>query len=336
MEQGKGAREAVNFCYGSICCLCFLIGTLGNIVSFFHFKSKKRDISSVIYMFITTNDIVVSITLLPVGISALSQGQPGLLFGNKYGCETWYVIWNVATKLSVFLVLCLSVTRTFSLLRPFSRQKIRYFLLAVVIFMVINLALEATMISLDNTRALFFSEGLRCVLFVIAEAAFIVFTVNDNLFYTAPALVVAVSCVISIVVLTRRNKVGNVQQSELQQSRNRATVTILLFALLYGVCNIPLVIDYVVLTSDIIIDNMQVYYNFYEFDKHLHYRNATLTILPAANSAANPTLYFWRMPALREYIMTEIRRTLGLNREVRRPVVQHAETQPCNRVVEKY
>ena len=169
-------------------------------------------------------------------------------------------------------------------------------------------------------------------MFVAVEAAFIVFNVNDNIFYTAPAIVVAISCAISVVVLTRRNE--NVQQRELQQSRNRATVTILLFALVYGICNIPLVIDYMVLTSAVIIDNIQVYYIFYQFDKHLYYRNAAFTILPAANSAANPFLYFWRMPALREYIMSGIRRMLGLNREVRRPAVQQAEPQLCNRVVE--
>ena len=72
--------EVVNYCYGCTCFIIFLIGTLGNIVSFFYFRSKKRDISSVIYMLITANDIVVSIIVLPVGISALSQGQPGLIF----------------------------------------------------------------------------------------------------------------------------------------------------------------------------------------------------------------------------------------------------------------
>ena len=41
-----------------------------------------------------------------------------------------------------------------------------------------------------------------------------------------------------------------------------------------------------------------------------------------------------RIPALREYIMSGMRKMLGLNREVRRAAVQRAETQPCNRVVE--
>ena len=332
------ASEVVNYCYGSICCLCFLVGTLGNIVSFLYFKSKKRDISSVIYMLITANDIVVSITVLPVGISFITQGQPGLIFGNKYGCEVWYYIWTIAIHLSVFLVLCLCITRTISLLRPFQRQKIRYFVNAVVLYLVINLAFEATLRLLVRTEVMFSPSFFCCDLFFAAEyilsADFIkyAYAVKDNIFYTAPALVVALSCVISVVVLTRRNR--NVQQKELQQSRNRATVTILLFALLYGVCNIPWVLNLLIYTATIVTKDWKIIETFYHFDKHHFYKNATKTILPAANSAANPILYFWRMPALREYIMSGIRRMLGLNREVRRPAVQQAETQPCNRVVE--
>ena len=313
----------------------FLIGTLGNFVSFLYFKCKKRDISSVIYMLITANDIVVSITVLPVGISALTQGQPGLIFGNKYGCEVYEVIWNVAINLSVFLVLCLCITRTISMLRPFKRQKIKCLVLAVVLSMVISLVFEANLLSLDSTGIVFHPEVLRCMwYFDILKAEIIVFAVKDNILYTSPAFVVAMSCVISVVVLTRRNKVGNLRQRELQQSRNRATVTILLFALLYGVCNVPSVIDATLFTFSVMTQNWEIYYNSYKFDKHYYYWNTITTILPAANSAANPILYFWRMPALREYIMSGMRRMLGLNREVRRAAVQQAETQPCKRVVE--
>ena len=116
-------NEAIDEFYAAFCCLCFLVGTFGNIVSFLYFKSKKRDISNVIYMLITANDIVVSITVLPVGISFLTQGQPGLIFGNKYGCEAWEGVWRVAVSFSVFLVLCLCITRTISMLRPFQVQK---------------------------------------------------------------------------------------------------------------------------------------------------------------------------------------------------------------------
>ena len=124
------------------------------------------------------------------------------------------------------------------------------------------------------------------------------------------------------------------QQRELQHSRNRATATIILFALLYGLCNVPLVIDAMLFTLSVITNSRKFYTDLYQFDKHYYYWNTITTFLPAANSAANPILYYWRMPALREYIMSGIRKMLGLNREVRRAAVQQDETQPCNRVVE--
>ena len=62
-------NQAADVTYGLICLTCFLVGTFGNIASFFFFKAKKRDVSSVIYMLITGFDVVISILVLPVGIS---------------------------------------------------------------------------------------------------------------------------------------------------------------------------------------------------------------------------------------------------------------------------
>ena len=287
-----------------------------------------------IYMLITANDIVVSITVLPVGISFLSKGQPGFIFGNKYGCEAWHDVWRIAITFSVFLVLCLCATRTISLLRPFQRQKIRHLFFAVVTYLLIVLAVIIIIKSVDGSFTIFLKTRSRCEIFVdFAQRDTLIFLLLSlDLFYTAPAIAVALSCVISVVVLTRRNR--NVQQRELQQSRNRATVTILLFALLYGVCNIPFIVDFMVFTYGLAKNDMQIYFKFFQFDKQLYFNNAASTLLPAANSAANPILYFWRMPALREYIMSGMRRMLGLNREVRGPVVQQAETQRSNTVVD--
>ena len=331
---------AVYYCNGSICCLCFLIGTFGNIVSFLYFKSKKRDISNVIYMLITANDIVVGITVLPVGISFLSKGQPGIIFENHHGCVAWDCLWRVAVSFSVFLVLCLCITRTISMLKPFKIQKIRYLVIALMLYFVINLVRTLIWNFLDGAGVKYFPAGSRCDTYVdihgtYSKAALYLLDAINNIFYTAPAIAVALSCVISVVVLTRRNR--NVQQRELQQSRNRATVTILLFALLYGVCNIPLVILYVAYAYCLSTGKCQFLSNIHEFDSYFIYTNTTKTLLLAANSAANPILYFWRMPALREYIMSGIRRMLGLNREIRRStvhIVQQADLRRCNTVVE--
>ena len=98
-------NDAGDQMYGYLCCLCFLVGTIGNIVSFLYFRSKKREISSVIYMMITANDILVSMTVLPVGISFLSKRKPGLVFGNQSGCVAWLYLWEMTISFSIFLVI---------------------------------------------------------------------------------------------------------------------------------------------------------------------------------------------------------------------------------------
>ena len=323
--MGESATSILNKFYNDtadkiciiICCLCSLLGTCGNIASFSYFKSKKREMSSVIYMLITANDVIISLAVLPAGISLMTDRQPGIIFGSKYGCEAWTNVWQTAVPLSVFLVLCLSSTRTVSLLRPFKQQKIKYLVISAVLYLMLLLFRILITHSLDGLSAEFNHHLGRCELSLTSimdqDKVITMLLIGYNIVYTTPAFVVAISCVISVVVLTRKNK--NVQQRELQQSRNRATITILLFALLYGVCNVPLVIEYILMTHAVGSGNWTVYINFNrvsDFTFFTYYSIVIRTLLIAFNSAANPILYFWRMPPLREYITTGISR-------VRRP-----------------
>ena len=332
-ESGKNMSTIV---YGIICCLCTVIGTLGNMTSFFYFNSKKRDISSVIYMFITINDMVISLTVLPVGISFLSQRQPGILFGDKYGCIAWDGTWRTTVPLSVFLVICLCSTRTVSMLRPFRRQKMKHLLIGISLYLIILLSRIFIIycFRIDSLHVEFDPSFSRCQLLFDPTTKHIgtgtiFLLVGEIITYTTPAFVVAISCVISVVVLTRKNR--NVQLRELQQSRNRATVTILLFALLYGVCNIPLVIEFINLTFFLSSKNLTLFKDIYKFDEHYFYRNAVHTLLLAINSAVNPIFYFWRMPPLREYIMEIIGRVMRPCREWR---LYDGYVQTCNQATE--
>ena len=85
--------------------------------------------------------------------------------------------------------------------------------------------------------------------------------------------------------------------------------------MIYGVCNVPLVLDYVLKTYARHTDNWEWYLDVYQFDTQFYYINAIYTVLIAVNSAANPILYFWRMPRLREFFKGILR----LNKENRRP-----------------
>ena len=330
-------KNAMHTSKGVTFCLCFIIGTLGNIVSFLYFKSKKRDISNVVYMFITATDLVISIAALPKGISILSDNQPGIIFGNRFGCEAYYYTWNIAIALSVFLVLCLSTTRTISLLRPFQPLKIRYLVIAVVAYFLV-IVLQMITLSLLSAVAIKFASYM-CIITVthsdltaVHEVIFTVISVLNNIKFTVPVFVVVISSVISGVVLKKRNK--NVQQRELQQSRNRATVTILLFALLYFICNVQEVINLFLLTLCKFTNNWTYYHDFNQSIRR-YSRVFTVLLDLETNSALNPVLYFWRMPALREYTMTGVRRIFRLMIEIRRPAINApvaADTRFCNRI----
>ena len=323
--------------YGFICCLFFFIGTVGNLISFIYFKSKKRDISNVIYTFITGNDILVSIVILPVGISSLSNRQPGPWFASDYGCVAWAYLWEIAVSISIFLVICLSISRTTSLLRPFKRQKMKYFIISVITYLVLVLVLSIRFHMYEFVSIFYIPDNLSCNIFLsdipTNEAEFLTLFVIRNLTYIAPAFVVATSCMISAVLLKRSVQV---QQEELQRSRNRATVTILLFALLYGVCNLPPIANYIFRTYVWITNDYEWYNGLYQFDTQYYYRNITDTLLIAANSAANPILYFWRMPALREGTLSSIRRVSRLIGEITKPAnnVRQVEEEWENRVVQ--
>ena len=310
---------AADVTYGLICFLCFLIGTLGNMVSFFYFTSKKRDISNVIYMMITANDMVISIALVPIGISFWSERQPGFLFGNKYGCITWRYLWGTAISLSILLVICLNITRTVSLLDPFRKQKVWHVIFAVIACLLPILARPIVLQLQKSIEIKFFPEQSRCDIQpsnMSNKSARLIMALSVNLFRVVPMFVVATSCAITAVLLRRRNE--NVQPRSLQKARNRATVTILLFALLYGVCNIPYVVSRILLMYSMFSNNMKWHNDLYEFDTLSYFSNGMFSLLLAANSAANPILYFWRMPRLRDRTMTEIGRLLGRNREIRR------------------
>ena len=314
-------NHKADMAYGSICFLSFLIGTFGNIVSFCYFKGKKRDISSVIYAMITANDVVISMAVLPVGISFWSKREPGYVFGNKYSCAVWFYLWTIAVSLSIFLVICLSFTRTISLLKPFKRQKARYLVAAVAMYLVLQLIRITGCYLLDHTQ-IKFSPGISRPVMSLSEtyntAILLALEVGRNLTFVAPAFVVATSCIISTVILLRKDY-DIFRQRAVVESRNRATATILLFALLYGVCNVPLVVELLLATYSRHTDNKQWRLDLFAFDSQLYYYNALNTLLVAANSAANPVLYFWRMWRLRNSILSRVRRMWGLNRGLRSP-----------------
>ena len=99
--------------YGSLLVLSFLCGFLGNSLSLAYFCTKKGDVSTTLYRFVSGNDVIVSLLALPVSISYLTDRSEGVVFGNKVPCTVWMYLWasNYRLRLDRLLLLYLLITR---------------------------------------------------------------------------------------------------------------------------------------------------------------------------------------------------------------------------------
>lgn len=271
-------NQAADIAYGTIFILCFLIGTIGNSISFTFFSSKKREISSVIYILITATDILVSIVALPVGISFCSQRQPGFIFGSDFGCESWVCLWYGSISISIFLVLCLSISRTLSLIRPFQKRRVKHLSKTSLTIQLIQITAFQTL--KHSSNSVYYPEFGRCDITFspFSTASIHLQRAIRILTCVAPAFVVAISSFISAVSLTKQNTLQT-QQGTLHRSRRRATWTILLFASLYGVCNLPFVLDYIIKVYRHYVEERQWNENVAKFDRTgLYFHNSRTTL----------------------------------------------------------
>ena len=254
--------------YGSVCCICFVLGLVGNIVSFIYFRSKKKDVPNTVYRIITINDSVLCMAILPVGICFLTDRNPGIFFGTDILCNAWVYIWNTNCRLSIFLVIVLSSARTYALLRPFASQKLTpvvciiaiYFVLQVLQFIGFQLV-TSTITTFDEQRA---ACSITFTIDTISNGVAMYLQVAAIFTFIVPIFVVGISCILSIraILSTVVRGCDSASQAGIRHSRNRATVTILLFASVYAVFNIPLVISMILTIIDAHYDNI---YNFYSF-----------------------------------------------------------------------
>ena len=65
-------NKPLDILYGTLCCICFLIGVLENMTKLTYFLNRKPDVSAVLYRSIILNDILISLAVFPAGISFLS------------------------------------------------------------------------------------------------------------------------------------------------------------------------------------------------------------------------------------------------------------------------
>ena len=304
--------------YGTILLSCSLLGLCGNLASLLFFLSKGcSDVSNTVYKLICCSDALLCATLLPMGVCFMDGRRAGLLFGDGVLCNAWVYVWSVNCRLSIFLVVVLSVSRALSLTRPFSRTSSSHVLGVVVVYVSLQVVQFLAMQLLEGTSTGFDESKASCsIVFVSISSLELTLLLDTSaiLTYVLPIFVVAISCVLSIRKMMKPlvRCCNSSSLAVIRNSRHRATVTILLFALVYALFNIPLVVSLILWT----IDKHHGYtLNLHAFDSKLaffaYYDVFTYYLSTGLNAALNPALYLWRMGEFRMFVKSSMGRLVN-------------------------
>ena len=295
--------KEVDNLYFTIIILCFTLGTSGNIISLIYFLTKTKDIPTTLYTIISTVDVIVSVLVLPLGLPYVLGNRYGwLLETSQVVCTTWGVMWYTCTVLSVFLVAVMSISRTVHLVWPFKTLSKRV-VLGVVLGYVKLLVVQST-IPLwvgEGYKYDYSMTGLCTWTNTILGNGTVEYHIYTQLIFFQtyfPLIPILISCFLTI------HSLKSSDNNALNRANRSVTVTIILFTILYVLCNLPKAVMYL---FTIIIQNYNL--DLVQWDRrYWYFFKFYSTLLIPINSALNPVLYLCRMRKMRRWTKEKLER----------------------------
>ena len=300
--------KASDYVLGTAELTSVITGLILNPLAIPHFFHHRAQLPNLLYLFITVTDILILAACFPTSLSMLNRKAPVLL-ENRTVCLLSGFVFNVFSRMSVFLIAMLSVARTIKLVFPFTAIKSRIYLAVLAVYFCLNVCLAGLPLLFSNARYYFAEFFAQCT-WGLNELSFVNSTDSPlwyGMTYTTiilpwllPGLIVIISCFASVTVLlssSSRMK-GSRARGQSDNGMRQATVTILLMTMVYIAFNVPCWVVYCYLIStefdtlswmtSINVDQLQVLFI------------VVGRTSVALNSATNPVLYLCRMNLLRE------------------------------------
>ena len=280
---------------GLILLVCFVIGLPGNLASFIYF-SRRKDFAGLVYSLISGIDTITCLIHIPVMLALFNDRKPGI-FANKIFCVGWNVVFYFQARISMFLVMSLSVSRTIAIVLPFCKPKKSIFLISCAAY-TFYLSVWYLLIMLFTRKDMFYGydrPSVYCLYFLQSSASFA--QIEQTFFALSlgiPPIITLISFIISFSKLIRSN-------SALRMSRRnrQATVTLTAFTGLFLLCNLPCFVNNAVYMAGFLMDS-EYPRPFYTSTFMFFYSWVLGEILSVSlNAAFNPVLYVCRIKGLR-------------------------------------
>ena len=295
--------QLLDYTLGFLLIFCSIIGVLGNVCGALYFTSTKRDRVTLIYIIICCVDSVTSIIHLPVTMSLFVDRKPGMFQFHLF-CVLWEVVYNVLQKMSIFLVLLLSTSRTIAIVFPFYNMRTRTILGSVAGYFVILFLIPLLQHVIVPLRGEYkYSwEGAYCYYNFRMKFEHVVNLIMVGL----PPIVTFVTLITSIAKLHYSDKSSasksdnsSPRTKRREKKKRQASITIVMFTTLFLICNIPLFIN---LMQNMIAKFFGVGYpGVYFGTRFMFWYSWHIAKIESVvvNAVLNPVFYFYRMNRFR-------------------------------------
>ena len=292
--------------------ICSVIGIPGNVlaVMFFHqdvSTSKRKEFFRLIFLLIAYINLVTCLTLTPV-IEVLfrdERSESGALFGRKWFCWSWGILWEFIPFYSVFLLGVMSISRMFTLLFPLKELADKRILITVlIVYMLYTVLVKTLPLLFSGVEYEYTNTCAFCFLKPDSNnAADRLYNITNVIQLGFPFIPIFLSCSSSIYMVRRKQiQQRNLKKTAVRQRRKsttqamleNATMTIIVMTSAYVVFNIPVFINYIYYVMWAFSGKKYAEY----FDSILLYRylwNISWVMCMAGNAALNPIIYHWRI-----------------------------------------
>jgi hypothetical protein len=251
---------------------------------------------------ITITDTLSCLNCYPVISTLLNNRNPGP-FSHFYFCQFWGITWEPLPYFSVFLVLLISLLRTVGLVRPLiriSKKKVAIAMVFYALFLILRFLTGALLFGAykyDYTSSYSYihihNETYQWLDLYLAMILLML-----------PILPIIVSAAITSYYVLRSGIKTKAPIKSSGRAKRHATVTVLIFTLVYIACNLPVTITLVWFSTLVFTGFTKNIFQSLHIELFTKYYiwPTTFVILVQLNAGINPIIYCYRMLEFRSAV----------------------------------
>ena len=321
----EGVTELSDQVFGVVYVVCIVIGLPGNIISYLYFKYSNtvapqrpsagynKDYFNILYRIICLTDCVICSTVLPNALAFFNFRRPRW-FEPSYFCAGWGLLWEILPYFSVWLVGVMNISRLIVMLKPMHRLRKDVMVISLVVYFVCLILRSVIPVATGLAKYIYDTTDVFCFEINNVENKYsgmhwkfnTVSRLLQLAFPIIPIIISSIGIVWTLKVLSAKHKTNAFQA----KPHIHATVTVLIFTLVYIIFNIPGFLNYILMVLAIadgcVVDCYHTKYGSNLFLMWFSW-NFTYVLCVVMNSTINPLIYALRMKSFRVFVMFNVR-----------------------------